>query len=273
MRTTNLFLILVFASLLFMACKREEFTAPALPETISHFTNKTSGLFFVQNTPNAVYKIPIGLTTPSDKETKVTVSVSSPTGAASGAQYSLPSNTIIIPAGQTLDSLTVRGIFSGFAGNRKDTLVFTITGGDVAAADYNKTYRLVMQQYCPVNLASFTGTYIAQDYDAATNLPDGTPYTLTLTPSTSTATSGTVAVSGLWGVPNSFNVVFDWASPSNFSTNIADQNWFIHAVYGQAKIKAAGMGVFSSCENTVTIRYEAYVSAGTFGTYYTTLRK
>lgn len=259
--------------LLLNACKKETFSKVSIPETLAHFTNETTGSFFIQNTPAAVFKIPIGITTPVNNETRITVSVSSPTGAVAGSQYILPTNTVVIPAGKTIDSLTVQGLFAGYPGNRKDTLVFTISGGDVGASSYNNVYKLVMQKYCTVNLAAFTGTYIAQDYDATTNLPDGGPYTLTLTPGTTSGSSGTLTVSGLWGIPNPFTVNLNWANPANFSTNIADQNWFVHPTYGQARIRANGTGSFSSCENTITIRYEAYVTLGSFGKYYTTLRQ
>jgi hypothetical protein len=274
MRKNQTFLIIAFFVLIAVgACKKESISKVAIPERVAHFTNETSGSFFIQNTPNATFKIPIGITAPATTDTKITVSVSSPTGAVAGTQYNLPSATITIPAGETVDSLSVQGLFAGYPGNRKDTLVFTLTGGDVSPASYNNTYTLVLQKYCNVDLSAFTGIYIAQDYDATTNLPDGAAYSLALTPGTSGATSGNIVVSGLWGIPDPFTVNVDWTNPASFSTNIADQPWFIHPTYGQARIKAAGVGTFSSCENTVVIRYEVYVSAGTFGRFYTTLRK
>src|SRR5215204_4524379 len=124
MRRNIIFSLACFSAIVFFnSCKKDEVAKAEIPETIAHFTNQTSGSFFVQNTPNAIYKIPIGLTTPSGTETKVTVSVSSPTGATAGTQYRLQSTTITIPAGQTIDSLPVQGLFAGYPGNRKDTLV------------------------------------------------------------------------------------------------------------------------------------------------------
>jgi hypothetical protein len=254
------------------SCKKQEVTMP--PVVAQFVTTSNTASYFIPNDPNSVFKIPVGFTTVSNVDRTINYTVTSPTGAAAGTQYNIPSSgSIRIPAGQTIDSIQVRGLFAGYPGTRRDTLVFKITGGDGQPASWSNTYNLVMQRYCNVNLASFTGTYIAQDYDATTNQPDGNPYTLTLTPGTTTGTTGTVTVAGLWGIPNTFNVSMNWTNPSAFTTNIADQNWFVHNTYGQAKIRPAGTGTFSSCDNTLVLRYEAYVAAGSFGTYYTTLRK
>jgi len=273
MRTNRFIALFAITASLLGACRRDVGSNTITTEPTVHFTNATSGNFFIQNSPNSTFKIPIGITTPRSQDTKVTINVTSPTGATAGTHYNLSSTTFVIPAGKAVDSLTVQGLFSGYVGERRDTLVFNIIGGDANVADYNNTYRLVMQKYCNVALSAFTGTYTAQDYNATTNQPDGNPYTVTLTPGTTTGNSGTVQVSGLWGVPNQFTATLNWANPAGFSTNIADQNWFMHATYGQVRIKADGNGTFSSCDNRLTIRYEAYVSAGSFGKYYTTLRK
>jgi hypothetical protein len=255
-----------------VSCKKEETTIP--PAAAAFTASSNTANYFIQNDPNSVFKIPVGFTTASNAERKITYTVSSPTGAAAGTQYTIPSSgTVSIPAGKTVDSINVKGLFAGYPTGRKDTLLFTITGGDGVPASWSNTFTLVMQKYCNVTVASFAGTYIAQDYDATTNLPDGAAYTMTLTPGTTTGTTGTISAAGLWGIPNPFTVSLNWTDPANFSTNIADQNWFVHATYGQAKIRANGMGSFSSCDNTFIIRYEAYVSAGSFGKYYTTLRK
>lgn len=263
--------IFTLVTLFMVGCKKD--LEVALPPLQAHFANSTSGSFYVQNTPDASFKIPVGITAPTDAPVTVTISASSPTGAAAGAQYSLPSTSITIPAGETLDSFTVNGIFAGFAGNRIDTVIFNISGGDAAPSDYNSTYTLVMQQYCNVSINDFSGTFIAQDYLVSTGAPDGGPYTVTITPGTSTGTSGTVTIEGLLGIPNPFTVNLNWSNPANFTTSIAEQNWFMHATYGQAKIRGIGTGVFSSCNTTMGIRFQAFVSAGSFGTWYTTLTK
>ncbi len=264
---------IIFAFVLVtVGCKKQETT---IPPSLAEFTTSTNtASYFIPNDPNSTYKIPVGFTTASANARTVTYTVTSPTGAAAGSQYTIVSSgSVTIPAGKTVDSISVKGLFAGYPTGRRDTLIFKITGGDGQPASWSNTFNLVLQKFCPVSLPVFTGTYIAQDYDATTNLPDGSAYTLSITPGTATGNTGNVSVSGLWGVPNPFTVAFNWNNAANFTASIADQNWFIHPTYGQAKIKAAGTGTFSSCDNTLLIRYEVYVSAGSFGTYYTTLRK
>ena len=208
-------------------------------------------------------------------DTKIEVSVSSPTGAAAGVQYSLPASSVIIPAGQTLDSLSVQGIFAGFPGSRIDTLVFTISGGDVEAAAYNNTYKLVLQKYCPVTLSSFAGTWNNVDDNDGTGI-----YSVTVAPITAanqtSATTGYIMVTGLWGVPGSgpIRVDLDWTDPANFKTSIpTGQNLYIHPTYGQAKVRPTAFGTFSSCNGTLTLKYQVYVSAGSFAATNTTMAR
>jgi hypothetical protein len=248
---------------------------PSVPPTQSHFANETGGSFYIQNVANPTFKIPIGITTPVANDTKITVSVASPTGAAAGVQYTLPTTSITIPAGKTLDSLAVQGIFAGFPGSRVDTLVFTISGGDVEAAAYNNTYKLVMQKYCPVTLSSFAGAWNNM------NDNDGTPvYSATVAPVTAanqtSATTGYIMVSGLWGVTGSgpIRVDLDWTDPANFKTSIpTGQNLYVDPTYGQAKVRPVGTGTFSSCNGTLTLKYQVYVSLGSFTATTTTMAR
>jgi hypothetical protein len=263
--------IMLSVVVLLAACKKDK---DIVPPALAHFANNTTGSFFVQNTPTSSYKIPIGVTTVSSTDRKVNVSVSSPTGATAGAQYTLPSTTVIIPAGETLDSLVINGIFAGFPGSRIDTLIFTITGGDVDPSEYNKTFKLVMQKYCDVTLANFTGNWIANDNDGTGD------YAVTVAPVTAanqtSTTTGYIMVTGLWGVPASgpIRVNLDWTDPANFKTDIpTGQNLYVHATFGQAKVRPNGNGSFSSCNNTVELKYQVYVTAGNFAATRTTLRR
>ena len=60
-------------------------------------------------------------------------------------------------------------------------------------------------------------------------------------------------------------VVFDATDPANFFWNIPDQ-FLVDDLfgYGEARITDLGAGPFSSCDQTMNIRYKIYVSAGNF---------
>src|SRR5882757_8943973 len=109
----------------------------AIPPAQAHFLNATGGNYYVKNDPNSVFKIPVGTTVGSTSARTISISMTSPTNAVAGTQYTLPSTTVTIPAGKVVDSLSVKGIFAGYPSTRVDTMVFTISGGDVPASDYN----------------------------------------------------------------------------------------------------------------------------------------
>jgi hypothetical protein len=277
-RFQTLSLVAGAAMLMMGSCKPKDSDYHTDPEYFSHFANRNISYFYVQNVPNATFKIPIGITTPVAHDTKVTVSVSSNTGAAAGVQYNLPKSEVTIPAGQTTDSLVVQGIFAGFPGNRVDTLLFKITGLDAKGAPYNDSLKLVMQKYCTVDLTAFAGTYNnVMDVDASG--PYG-PYTMTVSPVTAanytSATTGFLMLNNLWDVngPTAVRVDLDWTDPGNFKTSIpTGQDLYVHTTYGQAKVRPVGTGTFSSCNGTLQLKYQVYVNAGSFAATTTTMAR
>jgi len=263
--------ILAIAVVLFSAgaCKKEKTT---VPPTFAHFDFINSGDYYVTQAGGSSFKIPLGLTSAADADRTIEITVSSPSGAKEGQQFTVNKKSFTIPAGKVADSIVVTGIYAGLTSGKVDTVIFKISGGSVTAMESEKQYTLYIQQYCDVDINNFTGLYNAQDYyDGA---PDGNPYVIELIPGAVTGpTKGTVSVDGLWGVPIPFTVNFDWTDPSNFTTEVPTQAWFVHQTYGQATIRPNGKGTFSSCNNTVRIDYEVTVSAGSFGKYYTILTK
>ncbi|WP_315819961.1 hypothetical protein [Paraflavitalea speifideaquila] len=211
------------------------------------------------------------MTTTSDQDRTIQFTIASPTGAAEGQQYTLDKKTVTIPAGKAVDTIYLKGKFSGYPTGRKDTLVFTITGGDVVAMPGFNEFKVILQKYCPVNINDFTGTYNAQDFNEAG--VGGSAYTLTITPGTTTGNSGKITVMGMRGYAVPFTVNLNWDNPAAFTTEVPSQPWFVHSTYGQTTIKSNGKGTFSSCDNKFRFDYEVTVSAGTFGKMYTILTK
>lgn len=252
----------------FSSClKDQEFN----PETEAMFLNGTSTLqYYVRSTPGSNFKIPVGVTNVSDVDRTVTITTSSPTGATEGTHYSIASKSITIPAGKAVDSITLSGIYNAYPVSRVDTLLLTLqTNDNLTAAGFNSVQKVVLRRYCDVLLADIAGVSSAQDYDD-TGAPDGGGYSLSIAAGTSTGTTGTVVLTGLWGIPRPVTVNLNWTNPSNFTATIPDQNFYIHGTYGQVKIRSVATGSFSSCANTMTLIYEPYVPGlGTFGTYTT----
>lgn len=275
MKTTKIFMASAFAAAaMFIAgCDKTKEYDVITPASQAHFMNATIGTYYVKNDPTSVYKIPVGLTQPAAANTPVSVTVTSPTGATSGAQYTLGGTTATIAAGKTSDSLSVKGIFAGFPGTRVDTLVFNIQNGAVPQSDYNSTYKLVLRKFCDVILSSFNGNY-TKAYDKQAGQPDYGPYAVTFSnPVLLTATTGTIKINNFWDVGTSVVVNLDWTNPANFITTIPSQFLYTDPTYGAATISSVGTGSFSSCDNTFSFSYTVRVAAGSFGNFTTPIAR
>ena len=263
--------IIALAGLLFSAaaCKKEKTT---VPPTFVHFDFISSGDYYITQDGKSVFKIPVGLTAATDADRTIQFTISSPSGAVEGQQYTLARKSITIPAGKVADSLLVKGLYSGYPVGRVDTLIFKITGGDVSPIATSNEFVVYLQRYCDVDLANFSGQYTEQDFrDGA---PDGSPYPVDLTPGTSTGPSaGTLTMDGLFGIPVPFIINIDWKDPSNFTTEVPTQPWFVHATYGQTTLRPNNKGSFSSFKNSFRIDYELTLAAGSFGKYSTVFTK
>lgn len=246
-------IIALFGSSIFLnSCKEADPITYSGPALVS-FSATTSGAYFVQETGDPGFEIQVGFTTASGSDRVVNFTVSG--DAADGEQYTLASSSITVPANSYIGTLKVNGIYAGFTG-QVDTLIVTLTGDDVA--NFDNTFTLVMQRYCPFAIDDFIGDWTAyevSDYDGAY-----APYSLTF------ASDGdnSLVTSDIWPY---FPVVFtfDATDPANFICNIPDQFLADDLYgYGEARIVDLGGGSFSSCDGTITIRYKVYVSAGNF---------
>lgn len=244
--------------MLIVGCKKNNMIVdqdPAAPAFAKFITkdaaSDTITTYYVLDN-GAPYKLPIGITNVSDQDRTIQLCYSSRTAVA-GTQYNAPA-TLTIPAGKAVDSLVVQGLFAGYpTSSRVDTLKITICGGDagLAGTGYKTSYYLIMRKYCTPVMADLAGTYA--------NTMDGTygPYTMTFTPGTVTGKSATATVTNLWdpGVPVTTNIVLNWPTPSGHTVTIADQvyyapaNWWIVGLSG---------GTFSSCDQTIRMRYKLY---------------
>jgi len=264
------FLSAIAATALLVSCEKTKTTIP--PEE-AHFTSQTIGNYYVTNSPSTVFKIPVGITAVSNADRTIQFSVSSPTGATEGAQYTLAGNSIVIPAGNVLDYINLNGIFSGYPTGRKDTLIFKLTGGDVPLLTGSDEYKVALQKYCDVIPVDFAGNY-ENSLDLQDDQVVWGPYRTTFSNITSTgATTATIRIINFWDVGTSTTVNLDWTDPSNFKTTIPVQFLYNDPTYGAAKISGVGSGTFSSCDTTFSFSYTVTVAAGSFGNFITTIAK
>lgn len=271
------FLGLFAFAVIIHSCKKDA-VALTTPPFQAHFVEAT-GSYIVKDNPASEFKIPVGLTTRRTSAVTVNVTLTSPTNAASGVQYTLPSSSVTIPADSTIQYITVKGIYAGYplGANRRDTLLFTITGE--APGDFNQTYTLIMQGSCDVNLNNLLGAY------ANTNELFGTsaygPYTTTITAVQSLSpTSGTITVSNIWDVVPSWAPItftLDWSSGNKITlieqSGIGDAGT-INSNYAGSDISvrpfAGANGTFDYCNSKLTLKMQLGVTGlGWFPDLYT----
>jgi hypothetical protein len=258
-------------------CKKNEIVVP--PQNAFFVTNPATGAYRI-TAAGQVFKIPVGLTSVSDKDRTISFTVTSPTGATLNNQYTLASNTVTIPAGKAVDSIEVRAAFAQYQAGRKDTLIFTLNTTDVSP-NIRSSYRLAISGPCfegDVNLVALRGAYrnTREDFGGAYG-----PYTTTITGSTQTsATTGTITVANIYDSGwNPITFTLNWTDPNNRTVTLAQQSGIgdagtVNPTYAGQDISvrpfAGQVGTFSMCNQTITIRMQVGVTGlGWFGTLYT----
>jgi len=241
-----------------------------VPPSESHFAapaalggNPASGTYFI--VPGAVtpFNVPVGVTTTAKVDRKINFTISSTTGAAANTQYTVAgltpvgttgsqAGTITIPAGQSLGTIVVNGIAAGYPGNRIDTILFTITGGDVTPSKFGSVYRLVVTKSCPVTNA-LNGNYTRTNEYSGGAFSYG-PYTTIVKNFTSTsATTATVQIQNLYDDGwSDITVNLSFATPTTFTATIPLQPTGRSYAGGATSVRttAGRVNTFSSCDNT-----------------------
>jgi len=264
-------LFFAFCFLTIIGCKKTDYKVdtPLLAEFSAQSSSNT-GSYGVKDDPNDVFKIPVGLTTTSDVDRVISFTVTS-SSAVEGTQYTLPSKSITIKAGQVLDSIAVKGLYSGYPIGRKDTLTFTLTDGSVPTFQPYKTYKLILSRYCDENSLNINLNEFLGDYDN-THEKLGTsaygPYTTSIgTVTPLTATTAEITVENIYDYGwDPITFILDWTDPAHKVITLNEQTGFGDAggVFGGSysgmdlAVRAipTNPGTFSSCGQKFTLRMQ-----------------
>lgn len=258
---TKLTTACVFIAAIVAGCKKD--TSVKTPPEIAHFTNQTGGTYFI-TAQGVTWKVPVGFTTVSNVDRTISVTVTSPTGAVQGTDYTLSRSKVTIPAGKAVDSITVTGNYSKYQAGKKDTLIFHIQDAKGANADdYNSVYKLFMRGPCfdgdvdniNVIAGSFTKTFENGSYG---------PYTTTITGITMTsATTATGKIDNLYDSFGPLTINFDWTDPTNTKAEIPLQNTGVNYAAGQpfyVRTKPGQANKFSVCKNRISFILDVLVN-------------
>ncbi len=238
--------------------------------------------YYVKST-NDPFIIPVGITNVSSVDRTFNLTYSS-TKATAGTQYNAPA-TVTIKAGAAVDSISFKGLFSGYPTGRKDTVKVKFSG--VSTVNLKDSFELIMQGYCDVVAANLIGNYTTST-DTYNGAASGKPNYVASISSwiPLSATSATIVIKNMgatsdngWGpfspTDGSINpgilATLDWSNPANFSVTIAKQNYFND---GSGNSTITATGTFSSCDNTFTITCKVtYAGNGSTYTHVSYLRR
>jgi len=277
-------LVLTAAIVLGLAsCDKTKLYDTTIPPAEVHFTNTTQISYAVRGSgPIDPLTIQVGTTDVTNTDRVVTYSITSPTGAAVGTQYSLPENgSITIPAGESVASFQIQGILSGYPTGRLDTLFITLAEPSVKPAGFMDKLTVLMGDICseanPFDVNMFLG-----DYDN-TNEMLGTdtygPYTTSISNITPvTASTANVVVQNIFDAGwDGVTFTLDWTDPNNKLCTVVAMNAVPGSDAGYLNSNYAGQtiavrppagypGTFSSCEGTLTLKMQLGVTnVGWFG--------
>lgn len=272
---------------LMSGCDKSELYPVDVSPAIVHFDGDENQDYPVRSATVGVYNIEVGTSDVSSSDRTVTFNITSPTGAVQGTQYTLgtATNTIVIPAGESIGYIPIQGIFAGYPAGRVDTLVITLDQPSIEVAGFSDTVRLALGDICAegvgFNINDFMGVYANTNETFAA--PYG-PYTTTISSISSTsATTATIVVENIWNNgwgPITFNL--DWTNPPTLTAVVVPQTAIpgsdagdINPAYAGQTIAmrahaTGGPGTFSSCHNTLTLKMQLGVTGlGYFAPVYT----
>lgn len=261
----SLFIFLFFIS----SCKKTEPT-PITPDTNSYarFSSNDSVSTFYVGSDNDSVKIPISVSLASTADRTISLTFSSNT-AIMDQQYSA-NQTLQISAGKLTDSLTITGIFAGFASSTQiDTLKITIVSNEqIKASNTHTNYYLILRKKCPpIDLNDLLGAYLNTNEVSSWNGVYG-PYTTTISNIQNTsATTGTIVIDNIYDYgwpPVTFNL--DWTNPQNPTAVVVAQNGLTDGagtIYDIRPFPSGNIGSFSTCDNVLTLIMQVRIDPAT----------
>lgn len=274
--------ILLLGLVTMLSCNKENPYETVIPDSQVNFVGAVNQTYIVGTPTVAAYTVTVGSTDVISEDRVVNVNISSPTGAASGAQYTASATSVTIPAGQATATFTIQGIYTAYTSGRKDTLVLDIVTSDkVKTGTIRPQVKLYMRGPCfegDIVLSEMRGSYPNTVEDLGGSAYG--PYTTTISTATSTGpTSGSVTITNIYDFGwNPITVNLDWSNPAAVVVNIPTQSGIgdagtISATYAGQDISvrafAGQTSTYSYCQKTLALKMQLGVTGlGWFGALY-----
>ncbi|HTD94445.1 MAG TPA: hypothetical protein VK644_11550 [Chitinophagaceae bacterium] len=275
MKIINRISLLGFALLALVAlnCKK---TGITIPPAQAHFVGSATQSYDILVDPVPTYNVVVGTTDVSSSDRSISYSITSPTGALAGTNYTVNGKpgVVTIPAGQATANIEVQGILAPYLNGRKDILVFAVAPGGIAPAGFQDTVKLNMRGPCfegdvDFNLlaaGSYSGTTETFGANGYGPYETGISSFTLLTP-----TTATIKVSNIFDFgwkPITFNV--DWTDPAHRTVTVVPQTsgiadaGTINSAYAGLQVAVRAFpgetGTFSACKETFTLKFQLGVA-------------
>ena len=288
----NISLLGILAFVVIMSgCDKTKPYDVQVPPPLAHFVGAKTQIYSVIVNPPPLHYVVVGTTDVSNVDRTVTFNVTSTSGAIAGTDYTLNrTGTVTIPAGKTMDTIAVTGVYSSYSSGQRDTLVFTLAQPSIDPASFSDTVRLILAGPTPCDegnptLNDVLGNYANTNELFATNAYG--PYNTSISAVNVTGpTTGTIVVENIWDNgwgPITFNL--NWTDPTNRTCVVVPQAAIpgsnagdINSTYaGQTiavRVPSAALsptpGTYSFCNMTFTLKMQLGVTGlGYFNALYT----
>ncbi|NCT75878.1 MAG: hypothetical protein GXC78_15170 [Chitinophagaceae bacterium] len=267
-------LLLGFAAL--TGCDKFKPYDTKVPEAEVHFLGAASQSYAMTVDPAPVFNLQVGTTDVANQDRTVTFNVTSPSGAQAGREYTLgvTSNTLTIPAGQTIATIPIQGNINYFRMAEKDTLLFTLAEPSMKVAGFQDTVRVILRGPCfdsEINFPDLLGTYTKTFENGSYG-----PYSSTITNYVPiNATSGRANVNNIYNSNITAQVTFNWATVGSFTATVPDQALPFAVGGNQLFIRSTPSTTsnFTYCTPFFRLELDLYTSAGLYDRWTTTMAR
>lgn len=218
-----------------------------------HFTGTTAP-YFVEETNDPGFEVELGVTTAASADRNFTISVvEEESTAIEGVHYTLSSTSVTIPAGAFVGSVMLQGDFDQLGIDGPQTLVFQLSDGETSA-DFNTTYEVTLQQFCPYVQSDFVGTA------TVTSTLFGATFPVNVVAGSD---ASVIILEDVYSDAD-IEVNMDDSNPANFVARINSTVGWVSGTYGDVTVDNAISGSFSACNGTISLVLSHCVSAGCY---------
>lgn len=154
----KIFLLLFVSTFAFVSCDESVDEEIYTGESLTYFTEGTSGNYFVEETEDPGYQIPVGVTDKADNDRTFTVSIINEQTTATQEEYMLE-ESFVIPANEHFGYINVNGFYDeiDLTGSMLTLKLENVDGSNIA--NFDNVFQLKLNPYCPFEVpTTFNGT-------------------------------------------------------------------------------------------------------------------